>query len=66
MIQEWPKERLLDLFRVPTIAERYTTFRMQDKIRQSLERHGLKKTNYEFAIVNSNNTLNLEMQTARF
>jgi two-component system, OmpR family, phosphate regulon sensor histidine kinase PhoR len=66
MIQEWPKERLLDLFRVPTIAERYTTFRMQDKIRKSLERHGLKKTNFEFAIVNSNNTLNLEMQTARF
>jgi two-component system phosphate regulon sensor histidine kinase PhoR len=66
MIQDWPKERLLDLFRVPTIAERYTTFRMQDKIRKSLERHGLKKTNFEFAIVNSNNTLNLEMQTARF
>jgi two-component system phosphate regulon sensor histidine kinase PhoR len=66
MIQEWPKDRLLDLFRVPTIAERYTTFKMQDKIRKSLERHGLKKTNYEFAIVNSNNTLNLEMQTASF
>jgi two-component system, OmpR family, phosphate regulon sensor histidine kinase PhoR len=66
MIQEWPKDRLLDLFKVPTIAERYTTFRMQDKIRKSLERHGLKKTNYEFAIVNSNNTLNLEMQTASF
>ncbi|TAG97864.1 MAG: sensor histidine kinase, partial [Sphingobacteriales bacterium] len=41
MIQEWPKERLLDLFKVPTIAERYTAFKMQDKIRKSLERHGL-------------------------
>lgn len=66
MIQEWPKERLLDLFKVPTIAERYTAFKMQDKIRKSLERHGLKKTNFEFAIVNSNNSLTLEMQTASF
>ncbi len=66
MIQEWPKEKLLDLFKVPTIAERYTTFKMQDKIRKGLERHGLKKTNFEFAIVNSVNSLTLEMQTANF
>ena len=66
MIQEWPKERLLDLFKVPTIAERYTTFKMQDKIRKSLERHGLKKTNFEFAIVNNVNSLTFEMQTASF
>lgn len=66
MIQEWPKERLLDLFKVPTIAERYTAFKMQDKIRKSLERHGLKKTNFEFAIVNAVNSLTFEMQSASF
>ncbi|MGB4771460.1 MAG: HAMP domain-containing sensor histidine kinase [Chitinophagaceae bacterium] len=66
MVQEWPKDRLLDLFKVPTIAERYTAFKMQDKIRKSLEQHGLKKTNFEFAIVNNSNTLTLEMQTASF
>lgn len=66
MIQEWPREKLLDLFKVPTIAERYTAFRMQDKIRKSLERHGLKKTNFEFAIVNDVNSLTFEMQSANF
>jgi two-component system phosphate regulon sensor histidine kinase PhoR len=66
MIQDWPKERLLDLFKVPTIAERYTAFKMQDKIRKSLERHGLKKTSFEFAIVNAVNSLTFEMQSGNF
>ncbi|MFN5647909.1 MAG: sensor histidine kinase, partial [Sphingobacteriales bacterium] len=66
MIQDWPKERLLDLFKMPTIAERYTAFKMQDKIRKSLERHGLKKTSFEFAIVNAVNSLTFEMQSGNF
>jgi two-component system phosphate regulon sensor histidine kinase PhoR len=66
MMQEWPRDQLLNLFRAPTIAERYTAFRMQDKIRKGFERHGLRKTNFEFAIVNDVNSLTFEMQSANF
>lgn len=66
MMQEWPRDQLLNLFRAPTIAERYTAFKMQDKIRKGFERHGLRKTNFEFAIVNNVNSLTFEMQSANF
>ena len=66
MITEWPKDKLLNLFRAPTIAQRYTTFNMQEKLRRGFERHGLKNTHFEFAIAGSDNTFGYEMQSAQF
>jgi two-component system, OmpR family, phosphate regulon sensor histidine kinase PhoR len=66
MIQEWPKDQLLNLFRAPTIAQRYTAFKMQDKLRKGFERHGLKNTHFEFAIVSATNTFGYELQSGQF
>jgi len=66
MISEWPKDQLLNLFRAPTIAQRYTAFNMQEKLRKGFERHGLKNTQFEFAIVGTGNNFGYEMQSARF
>jgi two-component system, OmpR family, phosphate regulon sensor histidine kinase PhoR len=66
MISEWPKDQLLNLFRAPTIAQRYTAFNMQEKLRKGFERHGLKNTRYEFAIVGTGNNFSFEMQSAQF
>jgi two-component system phosphate regulon sensor histidine kinase PhoR len=66
MIREWPKDQLLNLFRAPTVAQRYTVFNIQDKLRKSFEKHGLKNTHFEFAIVASSNSFGYEMQSANF
>ncbi len=66
MISEWPKDQLLNLFRAPTIAQRYTAFNMQEKLRKGFERHGLKNTQFEFAIVGTGNNFGYEMQSAQF
>ena len=66
MISEWPKDQLLNLFRAPTIAQRYTAFNMQEKLRKGFERHGLKNTQFEFAIVGTGNNFSYEMQSAQF
>jgi two-component system phosphate regulon sensor histidine kinase PhoR len=66
MISEWPKDQLLNLFRAPTIAQRYTSFKMHEKLRKSFERHGLRNTKFEFAIVSENNNFGYELQSARF
>jgi len=66
MISEWPKDQLLNLFRAPTIAQRYTAFNMQEKLRKGFERHGLKNTHFEFALVGTGNNFSYEMQSANF
>jgi two-component system phosphate regulon sensor histidine kinase PhoR len=66
MISEWPKDQLLNLFRAPTVAQRYTAFKMQDKLRKGFERHGLRNTHFEFAIVSASNNFGYELQSGQF
>jgi two-component system phosphate regulon sensor histidine kinase PhoR len=66
MITEWPKDQLLNLFRAPTIAQRYTSFKMQDLLRKSFERHGLRNTKFEFAIVSEANNFGYDLQSGQF
>jgi len=66
MISEWPKDQLLNLFRAPTIAQRYTAFKMSEKLRRSFERHGLRNTRFEFAIVSETNNFGYELQSQHF
>jgi len=66
MITEWPKDQLLNLFRAPTIAQRYTSFKMQDRLRKAFERHGLRNTKFEFAIVSEANNFGYDLQSGQF
>lgn len=66
MISEWPKDQLLNLFRAPTVAQRYTSFKMNERLRKSFERHGLRNTKFEFAIVSDNNNFGYDLQSAHF
>jgi two-component system phosphate regulon sensor histidine kinase PhoR len=64
---EWPSDQFLKLLRTPTVAQRYTPNQVYDKLRMALNKHGLKKTNFEFAVLNRNSiTNNYEMQTLNF
>ncbi len=64
---EWPSDQFLKLLKTPTVAQRYTPNQVYDKLKMSLNKHGLKKTNFEFAILNRNSiTNNYEMQTLNF
>lgn len=64
---EWPSDQFLKLLRTPTVAQRYTPNQVYDKLRVALNKHGLKKTNFEFAVLNRNSiTNNYEMQTLNF
>ncbi len=66
MITEWPKDQLRNLFRAPTVAQRYTVFNIQDRLRKGFEKYGLKDTHFEFAIVANSNPFGYEMQSANF
>lgn len=50
----------------PTIAERYTTFRLYEKLKKSFERHRLKQTKFEFAVYNNSNEYGYDLQTTQF
>ncbi|HRP54943.1 HAMP domain-containing sensor histidine kinase [Agriterribacter sp.] len=64
---EWPSDQFLKLLKMPTVSQRYTPNQIYDKLKISLKKHGLKKTNFEFAILNNNSiTNNYEMQTLNF
>ena len=64
---EWPSDQFLKLLKTPTVAQRYTPNQVYDKLKMSLNKHGLKRTNFEFAILNRNSiTNNYEMQTLNF
>ena len=66
MVTEWPKDQLLNLFRAPTVAQRYTSFKMQDRLRKSFERHGLRNTKFEFAIVSEASNFGYDLQSGQF
>ena len=64
---EWPLEQFLKTFKTPTVAQRYTPNQVYDKLKMALTKHGLKKTNFEFAVLNrSSISNNYEMQTLNF
>lgn len=64
---EWPLDQFLKTFKTPTVAQRYTPNQVYDKLKMALNKHGLKKTNFEFAVLNrSSISNNYEMQTLNF
>lgn len=65
-IIQLPVERGGLFFKVPTIAERYTTFKLFEKLKKSFEKHRLKQTKFEFAVYNKSNEYGYDLQTAQF
>lgn len=53
-------------FKAPTIAERYTPFRLYEKLKKSFEKHRLRNTKFEFAVTNKSNDFDYELQSAQF
>ena len=53
-------------FKAPTIAQRYTTFKLYDKLKKSFEKHRLKQTKFEFAVTSKSNDFDYELQSAQF
>ncbi len=64
---DWPSEQFLKLLRTPTVAQRYTADQVFEKIKMAFNKQGLKKTGFEFAVINRNSITNsYEMQTINF
>jgi two-component system phosphate regulon sensor histidine kinase PhoR len=66
ILTDWPREQMLGMIRSPTVAQRYTVFAIQEKLHKSFEKHGLKDTRFDFAIISSANSFGYEMQSANF
>jgi two-component system phosphate regulon sensor histidine kinase PhoR len=60
----WPSDQLLNEFMKPsTISSRYSEFEIYERLRKSLDKHGLKDTHFEFAILSDDNLLGYEMKS---
>lgn len=65
-ILKLPLEQGSLFFKAPTIAERYTTFKLYEKLKKSFEKHRLGQTKFEFAVYNKSNEYGYDLQTAQF
>jgi two-component system phosphate regulon sensor histidine kinase PhoR len=66
IMTDWPRSELLNRVKPPTVAQRYTVFAIQEKLRKSFEKHGMQDTRFDFAIISSANNFGYEMQSANF
>ena len=67
LLQDWPTDQFLQLTRPPSVAQKYTSFEVAEKIKKAFNSYGLKDTKFEFAILNHSNLRNIyEMQSPNF
>jgi two-component system, OmpR family, phosphate regulon sensor histidine kinase PhoR len=66
IISEWPKDKLLQFLKPPTVAQRYTVFGIQEKLKKSFEKNNVLEPHFEFAIISATNVFGYEMQSANF
>jgi two-component system phosphate regulon sensor histidine kinase PhoR len=66
LLSEWKPDPTQPFLRVPSIAQRYTAFQMYDLLKKAFERHGMKQTRFEFAIVREDNNFGYDLQSAQF
>lgn len=63
----WPSDQLLNEFMKPsTVASRFTEYEVNERLRNSLNAYGLKKTSFEFAILNEASLMGYEMKSKGF
>ena len=64
---KWPSAEFnMELMRPPTISQKFTWYVVEEKLRRSLEKHGVKKLRFEFAIAASNSTSVPELKSKGF
>lgn len=60
----WPSDQLLNEFmKASTLSSRYTEYEIHERLRRSFNNHGLKGTNFEFAILSDANVVGYEMKS---
>jgi two-component system phosphate regulon sensor histidine kinase PhoR len=63
----WPSEQFqMELMKPPTIAQKFTEFEVEEKLRKSFENQGLAKLKFEFAITSNANFLSYELKSKEF
>ncbi|MEO6916700.1 MAG: HAMP domain-containing sensor histidine kinase [Chitinophagaceae bacterium] len=63
----WPSDQLVNEFmKASTVSSRFTDFEINERLRTSFNKHGLKDTKFEFAILNSSSLMGYEMQSKGF
>jgi two-component system phosphate regulon sensor histidine kinase PhoR len=65
-LQLFPDDLSFSVGRSPTIADRYTTAEIQDKLVKAFAKEGLEDVRFEFAITSNSDDFVLEMQSEHF
>lgn len=64
---KWPSAEFnMELMRPPTISQKFTWYVVEEKLRRSLEKHGIKKLRFEFAIAAANTNSVPELRSKGF
>jgi two-component system phosphate regulon sensor histidine kinase PhoR len=63
----WPSAQFnMELMRPPTIAQKFTWFVVEEKLRKALENHSLKGISFEFAIVSNDDNSEPQLKSQNF
>jgi two-component system phosphate regulon sensor histidine kinase PhoR len=65
-LQLFPDDLSFSIIRTPTIADRYTTTEIQDKLVKAFDKEGLQSLRFEFAVTSNSDDFVLEMQSEHF
>jgi two-component system phosphate regulon sensor histidine kinase PhoR len=60
----WPSEQFqMELMKPPTIAQKFTEFEVEEKLRKAFDNQGLHNLKFEFAITSNLNLLSFELKS---
>jgi len=60
----WPSEQFqMELMKPPTIAQKFTEFEVDEKLRKAFDNQGLRNLKFEFAITSNLNLLSFELKS---
>lgn len=63
----WPSEQFqMELMKPPTIAQKFTAFEVEEKLRKAFENQGLHNLKFEFAITSNVNLMSYELKSKGF
>ena len=63
----WPSEQFqMELMKPPTIAQKFTEFEVDEKLRKAFDNQGLHNLKFEFAVTSNLNLLSYELKSKGF
>ena len=65
-LQLFPNDLSFNIARLPTIADRYSTAEIQDKLNKAFKKEGLEDVRFEFAVTSNSDDFVFEMQSEHF